>query len=283
MKGKRRNAAAVLLSAALSVQSVLLPIAAISPTWRQTEVSPDETVIYASDYGADPTGTFDSTEAIQKTFAAAKEAREADAKSVRVEFEKGTYQIWKDKCEKRLVHTSNTSSTDGYGEKTIGLLIEDQSDLVVEGNGAQFLMHGNIMALGVFRSKNIELRNFSWDFAVPTTSEMTVINMGQDESGKNFTDFYIPKTMPHQISGNTIVWTSERSIYTGETYWQETGPTIHGVSTATIRKENSPDAITPMKATPSMARRTSNIWKAPMIRLCASPIPATGRLCRKWA
>lgn len=223
MKGKRRNAAAVLLSAALSVQSVLLPIAAISPTWRQTEVSPDETVIYASDYGADPTGTFDSTEAIQKTFAAAKEAREADAKSVRVEFEKGTYQIWKDKCEKRLVHTSNTSSTDGYGEKTIGLLIEDQSDLVVEGNGAQFLMHGNIMALGVFRSKNIELRNFSWDFAVPTTSEMTVINMGQDESGKNFTDFYIPKTMPHQISGNTIVWTSERSIYTGETYWQETG------------------------------------------------------------
>lgn len=223
MKGNRINAAAVVLSTALSIQSVLTPIAAISPVLRQSEVSPDETVIYASDYGADPTGTFDSTEAIQKTFAAAKEAKEAGAKSVRVEFEKGTYEIWKDKCEKRLVHTSNTSSTSGYGEKTIGLLIEDMSDLVVEGNGAEFMMHGNIMALGVFRSKNIELRNFSWDFAVPTTSEMTVVGMGQDESGKNYTDFYIPKTMPHQISGNTIVWTSEKSMYTGETYWQESG------------------------------------------------------------
>lgn len=223
MKGNRKNAAAAVLSAAMCLQSVLTPVGAISPLWHQSEVSPDETVIYASDFGADPTGTFDSTEAIQKTFAAAKEAKEAGAKSVRVEFEKGTYQIWKDKCEKRLAHTSNTSSTSGYGEKTIGLLIEDQEDLVVEGNGAEFMMHGNIMAMAVIRSKNIELRNFSWDFAVPTTSEMTVIDMGQDASGKNYTDFYIPKTMPHYISGNTIVWTSEPSIYTGETYWQESG------------------------------------------------------------
>lgn len=38
-------------------------------------------------------------------------------------------------------------------EKTIGLLIEDQEDLVVEGNDSLFMMHGNIMALAVIRSK----------------------------------------------------------------------------------------------------------------------------------
>lgn len=221
---KMTAAAAAMLCSALSIQSVLLPVLAqeqLHPA--STEAAKDETVIYASDFGADPTGTFDSTEAIQKAFGAAKEAKKAGAKAVRVEFEKGTYQIWKDKCEKRMAHTSNTSSTDGYGEKTIGLLIEDQEDLTVDGNGSLFMMHGNIMALAVIRSKNIVLNDFAWDFAVPTTSEMTIIDMGTTSAGKQYTDFYIPKTMPHTITGNTITWTSEKSIYTGETYWSESG------------------------------------------------------------
>lgn len=223
MKRKQRNAAAAaLLCAALGVQNGLLPVMAQEQVTEGQEQK-EEAVIYASDYGADPTGTFDSAQAVIDTFAAAKAASEAGAKSVRVEFEKGTYQIWKDKCEVRLAHTSNTSSTDGYGMKTIGLLIEEQENLTVEGNDALFMMHGNIMALAVIRSKNIELRNFSWDFAVPTTSEMTVINMGTNEAGQEYTDFYIPKSMPHTITGNTITWTSEKSPYTGEVYWSESG------------------------------------------------------------
>lgn len=228
MKTKPMSAAAAaILTAALSIQSSLLSIAAqenfLNGQKNTSEIQQDQTVIHASNFGADPTGTFDSTEAIQNAFAAAKKAKEEGAASVRVEFEKGTYQIWKDKCEKRLAHTSNTSSTDGYGEKTIGLLIEDQEDLVVEGNDSLFMMHGNIMALAVIRSKNIELRNFAWDFAVPTTSEMTIIDLGTTENGKQYTDFYVPKNMPHTINNKTITWTSEKSIYTGETYWQENG------------------------------------------------------------
>lgn len=84
------------------------------------------------------------------------------------------------------------------------------------------MMHGNMMALAVVHSENITLQNFSWDFAVPTVSEMTITGMGT-EDGKQYTDFYIPKCFPYEIKGTTLEWHSEPSPYTGEYYWTETG------------------------------------------------------------
>ncbi len=89
-------------------------------------------------------------------------------------------------------------------------------------------MHGNMMALAVVRSKNITLEDFSWDFGVPTVSEMTVEETGTGEDGKPYTDFLIPECFPHKVTGNTITWYSEKSPHTGEYYWTQTG--IHSPS-----------------------------------------------------
>lgn len=183
-----------------------------------------DVVIDATDYGADPTGEEDSTQAIQDAFAAAKEATESGAASVTVEFPKGEYHIYKDYAEKREYHTSNTSSTStAYHTKTIGLLIEGQENFTLEGNDSLFMMHGNMMALAVVDSKNVKLNNFSWDFGVPTVSEMTVTEMGTTDDNKPYTEFLIPECFPHEISGTTIKWYSEKSPYTGQYYWTRTG------------------------------------------------------------
>ena len=100
--------------------------------------------------------------------------------------------------------------------------MEDQKNLTIEGNGSLFMMHGNMMALAVVHSENVELKNFAWDFAVPTVSEMTVQAVGE-ANGKKYVDYYIPACFPYQITGNTIRWTSELSPYTGEPYWTATG------------------------------------------------------------
>lgn len=179
-------------------------------------------VINPVDFGADPTGARDSTRAIWDAFEAAKKAVQDGAESVVVSFPKGEYHIYKDYAQKREYHTSNTNSTQSP-EKTIGLLIEDQENFTLDGNGSLFMMHGNMMALAVVRSRNITLQDFSWDFAVPTVSEMTVTGMGSTQEGKDYTDFYIPKCFPYEISSTTIKWYSEKSPYTGEYYWTKTG------------------------------------------------------------
>ena len=177
-------------------------------------------VINPVDYGADPSGKNDSAAAIWNAFEAAREATENGAASVTVDFPKGEYHIYKDYVQQREYHTSNTNSIENPN-KWIGILIENQKDFTMEGNGSLFMMHGDMMALAVVKSENVTLHNFSWDFAVPTVSEMNVVGMGND--GAPYTDFYIPACFPYQISGNTMIWTSERSPYTGQYYWTETG------------------------------------------------------------
>ena len=173
-------------------------------------------VLDAMDYGADPTGAADSTVAIQNALAAAREL-EAQGKSVTLEFPRGEYHIYKDKAFTREYHTSNTNSIENP-VKTIGLLIEEHENLTIDGQGSLFMMHGNMMALAVVKSENVVLRDFAWDFAVPTVTELTVT-----ASGSDYTEFYIPECFPYTISGNTLVWSSDLSPYTGKAYWTATG------------------------------------------------------------
>ena len=91
------------------------------------------------------------------------------------------------------------------------------------------MMHGNMMALAVVKSKNITLKNFSWDFAVPTVVEMTVTDV---QNG--YTDYYIPDCFPHTVSGNTIRWSSDLSPYTGDPYWSGSGHEPDGRQTYAI-------------------------------------------------
>lgn len=178
-------------------------------------------VIDVLEYGADPTGINDSAEAIWKALEEAKKVSDGGKNAVTLNFPKGEYHIYKDKAQQREYHTSNTNSIENP-IKTIGILIEGQKNLTIEGNGSRFMMHGNMMALAVAKSENITLHNFAWDFEVPTVSEMTVTGMGKDGMNE-YTDFYIPNCFPYEIKGNTILWRSENSPYTNEPYWTETG------------------------------------------------------------
>ncbi len=210
LKAKLKVLLCILLSAAM-----ILPSMSVGAAEAGTKAA--NVVIDATDFGADPTGMNDSAEAIQAALEAAKEASENGTKSVTLNFPKGEYHIYKDKSATREYHTSNTNSIENP-VKTIGILIEEQKNLTIEGNGSLFMMHGNMMALAVAKSENITLHDFAWDFAVPTVSEMTVTGMGT-EGGRQYTDFYIPECFNYEITGTTIKWMSELSPYTGKTYW----------------------------------------------------------------
>ena len=187
----------------------------------------NEVIIDVTDYGADPSGINDSTEAIYNALEAAKEEGK-DGKAVTVNFPKGEYHIYKDKAQQREYHTSNTNSIQNP-TKYIGILIENQENLTIEGNDSLFMMHGNMMALAVAYSKNITLRNFAWDFEVPTVTEMTVTNVTS-----SYTDYYIPSCFPYEVSGNSILWSSDISPYTNQPYWSGRNHDVDGHGTYAV-------------------------------------------------
>lgn len=178
---------------------------------HETEIKIDIT-----DFGADNSGKYDSTKAIQKALEKAKTYPEEQ--TVRLVFSPGTYRVTKEHAEVREVHTSNTDSV-RFPQKHIGILVEDQKNLILDGQGSQILFEGNMMALAVMQSENIRVENLSWDFQIPSTSELTVFDFDEDHLT---IDYFVPAYFNYEIvdGGKGILWQSEKNSE-GNFYWTE--------------------------------------------------------------
>ena len=140
-----------------------------------------------------------------------------------ISFPQGTYHFYPDNAPQREFHTSNTD-TRRHPVKRVCFLIEELENVTIEGNGSMFIFHGDVMGLGIFHSKNIKIQNLTWDYEVPTLSELEVLETGVSEDAV-YVDYKIGKDIPYEISADqqSFYWLSEKSPYTNEVYWKEEG------------------------------------------------------------
>lgn len=138
--------------------------------------------------------------------------RELEEDSVLI-FPKGEYHFYKDNAPHFVVHTSNTDSLKNP-DKTFGFLVENCKNLVIDGNDSMFIFHGNMQAVTVIKSKNIVMKNFSWDFATPTTVELI-----PKKVTKYTADFFIPENFQWKTRGHRITWFEDSPI-DNHRYWK---------------------------------------------------------------
>ena len=172
--------------------------------------------IDVTDFGADPSGKYDSTEAVME---ALEEAKTIEGDKV-LNFPYGEYRFDKDHALTRVYHTSNTSSR-SYPEKKISILLEEVEDLTIEGNDSTLLIYGDIMALAVVESSDIKMQNFVLDYKDADTVDISVVKTDVDANGNPYADIYIPAAYNYEISadGKHIEWQGELSAETGKPYW----------------------------------------------------------------
>ncbi|MDE5755598.1 MAG: right-handed parallel beta-helix repeat-containing protein [Clostridia bacterium] len=109
-------------------------------------------------------------------------------------FEKGEYHLYSNKvCTKDLFITNTVGDKQWHRgtvphRNNIGIWIENQKDLTIDGNGAVFVMHGKMTNIAVVHSKNVKLKNFSIKVDNPDMHELKVI-----EVGKTHVDFEIDR------------------------------------------------------------------------------------------
>lgn len=215
-KFMKKKLLAAMLAAGLVVSGFHADFLYGSTMVRAEEKS--DTVIDVTDFGADPSGKTDSTDAVIKALEKAKETEG----NVTVNFPEGEYHFWKDYASKRNYHTSNTSSL-SYPEKSIAILLEDVDDVTLEGNGSSLIMHGDMMAIAAVESSNVTIHDFVLDYKDPDTIDISVVGNGTDESGRQYTDFYVPANYNYEIneSGTGVTWQGEISPVTGAPYWEK--------------------------------------------------------------
>lgn len=209
---RKKKLLALLLMVAVLLTSVGFP----EMTSAAAEKKSDGTVIKVTDYGADPSGASDSTDAVVRALEAAKKT----GGEVTLDFPKGEYRFDEDHASTRIYHTSNTSSK-YYPEKKIGLLLEDMENVTIEGNGSTLLMYGDIMALAVVGSSDITMRNFVLDYKDADTIDISVVGTGENENGQKYADIFVPAAYNYEITNNGtgIQWQGEISEETGKPYW----------------------------------------------------------------
>ncbi|MFI6630914.1 hypothetical protein ACIBI7_18745 [Nonomuraea fuscirosea] len=166
-------------------------------------------------FGADPTGRADSAPAV----AAALRYAGTLHGPVEIVFAGGTYQLYPEQAEVRELYVSNTVGADQrYRDKRIGLLVEDRSDVTVDGRGARLVYHGLQTAFAAIRSTNVTFTNFSVDYAAPKVIDATVAAAGVT-GGRAWRRLSLPAGTPYRVDGTHITWLGETSPVSGRPYW----------------------------------------------------------------
>ncbi|WP_269937965.1 DUF1349 domain-containing protein [Arthrobacter sp. HY1533] len=168
-----------------------------------------------TDFGADPTGATDSAKAVNDAIVHAKSL----GKPTTIVFPCGTYSMYPENAPKRELYVSNTVGADqAYKTKTIGLLIEDMADVIVEGNGSQLTYHGKQTEFATIRSSDVTIRNLNTDWYAPGTLDLAVVGSGV-AAGYGYRDIQVPAGVGYSINGATATFTGEKSPATGTPYW----------------------------------------------------------------
>lgn len=183
-------------------------------------------IINATDFGIIP-----GAEAAEKLYLLMRELAGTEGEK-QLNFQKGIYYIDADKLPQKSMFITNTVGDNEWkrGEEPhlnrAGILMENISDLTIEGRGARFVLRGSACNAVIRNCFNVTVKDVSFDSENPDMHELTVIRRGAF-----YIDFSVDKYSTLKKSGG--VW-----CFTGKDY---TVPVTHGRPAGWIGKVTSSD------------------------------------------
>lgn len=146
-----------------------------------------------------------------------------------VVIEKGEYHIYPEDTALRTFKITNSmpeAKAEKYGgvyEKNIGILVEGKKNVTIDGNGSKLITHCKIIPFCALESENVTFKNFSFDYATPTQSELECI-----EVGDGYFDFKVHPDVKYRIDEEgKITWYGDNfEFYPVDHYCQRYLPDI---------------------------------------------------------
>lgn len=157
------------------------------PTWEDLSIL---------DFGARPDSGEDATPAIRQALETCKE------KGIkRLVFSPGRYDFWPDRAAEAFCFVSNNDP----GLKRIGFPLDGFDSLEIDGGGAALVFHGPMVPFLVRDSRNLTIRNLSFDFERPFHSEGKVLAITPET-----VDVHFSGEFPYAVRDGVLVFTSPK-------------------------------------------------------------------------
>lgn len=98
---------------------------------------------------------------------------EQNPENVRFVFQPGQYHLRKENSIKRSFAVSNSDQADTLH---LGILMEHMRNVVLDGQGAEFIFHGDMTPLAVSECSGVTVKNAVFDSSIPLSAEALVEN-----------------------------------------------------------------------------------------------------------
>ncbi len=92
-------------------------------------------------------------------------------------FAGGRYDFWPHHCEERTYYESNTTD---INPKRLAIFAEKINNLVIDGNGAEFVFHDRMQPVTLDHCDGVTIRDFTIDWDIPLTAQAEVLEIEDD-------------------------------------------------------------------------------------------------------
>ncbi|MGN1211905.1 MAG: right-handed parallel beta-helix repeat-containing protein [Candidatus Cryptobacteroides sp.] len=99
-------------------------------------------------------------------------------RALKLEFEKGTYHFYPQEATQKYLAVSNNDN----GDKKIVFCLEGLENVVIEGNGSEFIFHGSEIPFAILSCRDVTVRNLSVDYDHPFVLEGEVVENCPEKS-----------------------------------------------------------------------------------------------------
>lgn len=148
----------------------LLSVLSLSLVLSCTTLSAQK-VYEISAFGLKANSSKNASPVLQKALAKIK-AEYKEGEKVILRFPEGRYEFHEKGAAVREYYISNHDQTN---PKKVGIALEDMKNLILDGQGSEFVFHGRMLPVSLLRSENCLLKNFSIDFENPHIAQVKIV------------------------------------------------------------------------------------------------------------
>lgn len=123
-------------------------------------------------YGVRPNKNTNSTLTINRAIEKIASSHKNATDTITLQFAKGRYDFYPSDTYRKTMYISNHDHADN---SPIGIILEDKTNFIIEGSGAEFIFHGRMIPMAIIRSAGCSVSGISIDFEKPQIGQITIV------------------------------------------------------------------------------------------------------------
>ena len=139
---------------------------------EQIERSLEIDVIDVTDFGVRPDSRVNAVRGVRAALEACRQAAPAT-----LVFPKGRYDFWAQHSEEIEYYESNTTDNN---PKICPIVLKGIKDVIIEGNGSEFVFHGRMQPLTLDHCQSVTVRNLNLDWDIPFVAQAKIERVEQE-------------------------------------------------------------------------------------------------------